>query len=279
MRRPWLRDVVKAYSTWTSASNGSDLEEGEEADSTPHAWNEAHFKLLAHCLPGLTAAQIDETALALILGLPDEAFFDVMTIFLHSVDAVYFSDLGLQEAQGMHVRTVLARRLIETRQWTWQSRDRSTSISTRLGPAIAVMFFNEYATFVPAKCYLLEKGIDRLGPFLPILGEVAQVGAFLFLAVTLLNLLEVSPRPEQLPLIVAVAKVWFATHPEDKEFWIEHAVGRRVCSVIEAIVALDPKSFGHNQAARTEIEGFLTGLIRLGVAEAHRLEHALGQIK
>src|SRR5713101_7646971 len=41
--------------------------------------------------------------------------------------------------------------------------------------------------------YLLEKGIDRLGPFLPLLKELGESGPFLFPAVTLLNLLEV-PR-------------------------------------------------------------------------------------
>jgi len=167
---------------------------------------------------------------------------------------------------------------MDTRDWKWQSRDRSTSISTRLGPAIAAIFFNEYTTFVPAKCYLLEKGIDRLGPFLPVLGEVAQKGTFLFVAMTLLNLFEVSPRPEQLPLIVAAGKLWFAAHPDDKEFWIGHAVGRRLCSIVEAILLLDPEVLGQDRNVRTAIEDILAGLIRLGVAEAHRLEDALRRI-
>ena len=245
----------------------------------PHEWNKAYFNLSAHCLPGLTAAQIDETALGPILGLPDEAFLDVMTIFLRSVDNVYFSDLGLQEADAVNIRTRLARRLMETMQWTWQSRDRSPSIITRLGPAIAVIFFNEYETFMPAKCYLREKGIDRLGPFLPVLGEVVQRGAFLFVATMLLNLIEVSPRPEHMPLIVTAGKLWFANQPNDKEFWIGHAVGRRLCSVIEVILALDPKALARYQIVRTEIEGFLAGLIRLGMPEAHRLEDALRHIE
>lgn len=279
VKRPWLRDAITAYSAWTSVANGSELEEGEDADRTPHEWNYAYFNLLAHCLPGLTTAQVDETALGPILGLPDEAFLDVMTTFQRSVDAVYFSALGLQEAQAVQVRTALVRRLMETRDWKWQSRDRSTSISTRLGPAIAVILFNEHATFVPAKCYLLERGIDRLGPFLPVLGEVVQRGTFLFVATTLLNLLEVSPRPEHLPLMVAAGKLWLASHSDDKEFWIEHAVGRRLCSVIAAILPLDPKALRQDQSIRSDIEGFLAGLIRLGVAEAHRLEDELRRIQ
>jgi hypothetical protein len=198
-----------------------------------------------------------------------------MTIFLRSVDAVYFFDLGLKETQAVHIRTTLAKRLMKTRDWNWQRRERSTSISIRLGPAVAVVLFNESGSFQPAKCYLLEKGIDRLDPFLPVLKEVVQGGPFLFVATTLLNLLEVAPRPVHLPLIIAAGKIWFASHPDDKEFWIDHAVGRRLCSLIEPALSLDPKLFGSDQAARKEIDALLGGLIRLGVPEAHRLEEAL----
>ena len=274
-KRPWLRDIVRAYSGWTSVANGSELEGGEDADRTPNEWNRAFYNLLAHCLPGLTTEQIDDVALAPTLALPAEAFLDGMTSFLRSVDAVYFSDLGLQEAQAVHIRNALAQRLMKTRDWEWQRRERSTSISTRLGPAIAVLLFNDFGSFQPAKCYLLEKGIDRLGSFLPVLAEVMEKGPFLFVATTLLNLLEVSPRPEHVPVMVAAGKLWFASHPDDREFWIDHAVGRRLCSVIEAIVAIDQGLFGPDQRLRKELDQLLAGLVRLGVPEAHLLEESL----
>ncbi|HEX3681727.1 MAG TPA: hypothetical protein VHU83_04225 [Bryobacteraceae bacterium] len=277
VKRPWLRDIVEAYSDWTSVANGSELED-EDADRTPLEWNYAYFNLLAYCLPGWTMAQIDETALGLILGLPEEAYLDAMAMFQRSVDGVYFSDFGLQQAEAVHIRSMLARKLMETRDWKWHSRDRSTSIGTRLGPAIAVIFFNDYGTFVAAKCYLLEKGIDGLGPFLPVLSEVVRLGTFLFVAMILLNLLEVSPRPEHLPLIVLAGKLWSVALPDDKEFWVEQAIGRRLCSVIEAILVRDRKVLGNNETVRTEIESLLPGLIRLGVAEAYRLEDALREI-
>lgn len=44
LRRPWLRDIVKAYSAGTSVANGSELDEGEDADRTPHEWNYAYFE-------------------------------------------------------------------------------------------------------------------------------------------------------------------------------------------------------------------------------------------
>jgi hypothetical protein len=274
-KQPWLRDIVKTYSTWTYVANGSELEEAEDPDRTPDHWNEAYFKLVSYCLPGLTVGEIDGTVLGPVTALPGEAFLDIMTIFLRNVDTVYFSDRGLSEAEAVHVRAALARKLLETRLWKWQSRDSSTSIFSHLGPAVAVVFFNDYASLVPAKCYLLEKDIGGLGPFLPVLDEVVQEGTFFFVALTLLNLLQVSPRPEHLPLVVTAGRVWFAAHPDDKAFWGEQGVGRRLCSIIETIMRLDPKVFARNQAGRLEIESLLASLIRLGVSDAHLLEEAI----
>jgi phage tail protein X len=144
-----------------------------------------------------------------------------------------------------------------------------------LGPAIAVLLFNDYGLLQPAKCYLYAKGIDRLDPFLPVLKEVAESGPFLFVAIELLNLLEVAPRPEHLLLISAAGKSWLTSNPDDRVFWIDHGVGRRLCSVIEAVLAVDPKLFSTEQPLRKDIDSVLAGLVRLGVPEAHRLEEAL----
>ena len=140
---------------------------------------------------------------------------------------------------------------------------------------MAIVFFNEYVSLVPAKCYLLEKGIDGLGPFLPVLDEIVQKGTFFFVALSLLNLLQVSPRPEHLPLVITAGRVWFAAHPDDKAFWVGHGVGRRLCSIIETIMRLDPKVFARNQADRLEIERLLANLVRLGISDAHLLEEAI----
>ena len=63
-KRPWLRDIIKAYGGWTFVANGSELEEDDDTDRGPTEWNNTFFKLLAYCLPGLTSAQIEEVALA-----------------------------------------------------------------------------------------------------------------------------------------------------------------------------------------------------------------------
>jgi hypothetical protein len=164
---------------------------------------------------------------------------------------------------------------MKTRDWEWQRRERSKSITMRLGPAIAVLLFNDYGHFQPAKCYLYAKGIDRVGPFLSALQEVVESGPFLFAAIALLNLLEVAPQPEHLPLISAAGNAWLASNPDDRVFWIDHAIGRRLCSVIETVFSLAPKLFGTHQPLRKNIDSLLASLVRLGIPEAHRVEESL----
>jgi hypothetical protein len=223
----------------------------------------------------LTISQIDELALAPILQLPGEAFLDVMTMFLRDIDAVYFNDKSLDDPEAFHIRNVLARRLMTSRQWEWQCHDLSDTITTHLGPAIAVLLFNDYGHFQAPKCYLFPQAIERLGPLLPLLKTLAESGPFLFVARTLLNLLEVSPKPAHLPIICAAATSWLSVHPDNGDFWIGRAVGRRVCVLLEKVLALEPGLLSTNQPLRREIDDLLGKLIRLGVAEAHRLEEAL----
>ncbi len=127
----------------------------------------------------------------------------------------------------------------------------------------------------PPTCYLNARGIDRLGPFLPLLTEVAETAQFLLAVIALLNLLEVAPRAAHLPVIVAAGKSWLAAHPDDKKFWVDQGFGQRLCSLMDAILTRDPGSFRLDQPLRKEIEALLSSLVRMGVAEAHRLEESI----
>ena len=270
--------MATVYSEWTMVANGAELEQNDDPTQIPDEWNRAYFKLLAHCLPGLTISQIDGLALGPVLSLPGEAFLDVLTIFVRNVDKVYFSGRDLGEAEVVHIRRTLASRLMRSSQWIWQRRRLSDSITSHLGPAIAAILFNDFGHFQPAKCYLLPPGIDRLDPFLPLLTEVAESGPFLFAATTLLNVLEVFPRVSHLGLICAAAKSWLTAQPDRSEFWVGQAVGRRVCSLFDAILKLAPKSFASDQPARKDVDEVLGKLVRLGIADAHGLEETLREL-
>lgn len=273
--RPWLREIARTYAPWTAEANGAGLDVDEEATNPPREWNDAYLDLLAHCLPGLALPQVDLLALKRISSLPDEAFFDVIARFLRSVDAVYFSDAGLQETIAISIRSALADRLMASRGWKRLAGTRSASIEAHLGPAIAVLFFNDHGFVEPAKCYLLPKGVDRLDPFLPLLEKVAQGGPSLFVAVVTLNLLEVSPKSAHLAFLIAAARTWLDSYADDSEFWVNHDIGRRMCVWIENVRLQEPAVLDRETPVRFDVDRLLARLVNLGVPEARRLEETL----
>jgi len=275
VQRPWIREIVRTYHHWTAAANGAGLEAYEEIDYPPREWNDAYFELMAYCLPGLELKEVEQLAIAMISSLPDRQFFDIVTQFLQGVDVVYFNDLGLQEPIAISIRSALANRLMASRGWKRLGSDRSKSVERHLGPAIAVLFFNNYDLLQPAKCYLLPKAIDRLESFLPILEKLVVISPSLFVAVLTLNLLEVSPRSTHLPLLVKAFKTWLESYPDDSEFWIDYEIGRRLCVLIEEVWRKDPDLLDGDKPIRHNVDTLLSALINLGVPEARRLEEAL----
>jgi hypothetical protein len=276
-KNPWLRDVARIYGPWTTAANGAGLDRNEDVSNPPMQWNDAYFDLLAHSLAGLTLPEIEQLALEPLASLPDKSFFDAVADLVRSVDTVYFGEQGLAESAAVGIRARLAERLIESSGWKWMLRSRSASIERHIGSAIAVLFFNQHSFAQPTKCYLLPKGIDRLPPFLPVLEKLVQSGPSLFVALITVNLLEVSPRPAHLPFMVAAAKTWVDSHPDDSQLWVDLGIGRRVCHWIENVRGQDATQLGVDDPLRVEVDRILTALIRLGVAEARRLEQALAR--
>ncbi len=274
VQRPWLRDIAQTYSAWTMAANGAGLALDDDVSDPPTEWNNTYFDLLAHCLPGLDLAGIDELALTPIASLPDESFFDAIATFLPSIDHVYFNDRGLEEAQAIHIRAAFTRRMMTSRGWYWLARDRAYTIEFHIAPALGAIFFNEYM-LSNAKCYLLSKGVDRLHPFLPTLQELVTGGPCLFLAIVTLNLIEVSPRAAHLPFVIAAGNAWLTGYSSDNTFWIEHSIGRRLCAWFRTVLEIDGAVLSTDQSLRTSLEYLLAGLVRCGVPEAHRLEEDL----
>ncbi len=131
--RPWFYDIVNSYSAWTWVANGAGLDQDEDVDHIPREWNEAFFKLLAHCLPGLTLTEAGRIAINPLLTLPDKSLFDAITLFLKDVDIVYFNHRTLEGMQWVQIRSVLARRIIGPSIWKYHIRNRSKSVETHFG--------------------------------------------------------------------------------------------------------------------------------------------------
>ena len=272
--RPWLRDVARSYGEWTALANGGNLNPRDRIESKPSEWNLAYYDLVAHCLPGLAVESIDRLALDGIRSLPDESFFDVTGYFLRSVDQVYFGSGSLAKAEAVHIRAFLAERLTEAPGWKLRSCDPSASIEVHMGSAIAAFFFNNWHRLPPSSCYLLPPGIARIEPFLPVLHRLVVEGPSGFVAGLVLDLIEVSPRPEHLSFVAAAGEAWLKAHPDQTIFWMDNDIARRFCAVIERIETQEPYS-SWDLSLRGRIGNTLSALVGLGVPQAGQLEQDL----
>jgi hypothetical protein len=270
--RRWLVDLVSAYAEWTAKANGAGLAAGEGLTGEPREWNDAYFDALANCLPAMALAEIDELVLDPICSLPDEPFLDVLATFIADVDRVFFNGQGLSVEEAVRIRSVLAERLVETGGWRSMVRRRSSSIEMHLGPAVGAVFFNRYGFTQPPAAYLLPKGVDRLGPFLPLLTRLAEDAPCPFVAIVTLNLLEVAPRTGHAPMLVAAAKSWIGAFPDNSEFWVDQHIGRRTCRLLDIVLVKSNALFGPHRMLRPVVNAILAALVRSGVPEAARLE-------
>jgi hypothetical protein len=154
-------------------------------------------------------------------------------------------------------------------------RRRSTSVGMHLGPAAGAVFFNSHGfTQLPA-AYLYPKAIDRLDPFLPLLERLAKDAPSSFIAIVTLNLLEVAPRVEHVPLLVAAAKSWLAAFPDNNEFWVDQGIGRRVCALLDVALVRTRALFGSHRSLRQDVDMILAALVRSGLPDAARLERRI----
>ena len=270
---PWTIDLVRAYADWTAGANGAGLDRGVDLSNEPHEWNRAYFYLLARVLPQLSPGEVDALAIDPIRSFPNESFYDAAAVFLRDIDAMYFNDKGLSQEEAVRIRTRLAERLIDSSGWQWNARRKSSSIETHLGPAVATFFFNDYGIMQPPKTYLFQKAVDRLGVFLPLLDRLNADGPCLFVAVVALNLFEILPRAEHAPYVVAAAKQWVAAFPDDTDFWINHTVGERLCVLLEKLFTGPGKVT--DAGLLMEVDAILAALVKVGIADARRLETAL----
>jgi hypothetical protein len=268
---PWLRGIAHAYMAWTIIANGGDLPNGQEAENTPSEWTATFLALVARCMPGFSISEATELVKP-IIALPDQNFFDALTDFLRSFDTVYFGGGDVDPLVAVSVRSAFADRMMESSGWRRLKGIQKLSVERHIAPAIATLFFNDYNIVAPAKSYLLEKGVERLGPFETVLTRLTLSGPSPFVALVLLNLLEVAPRVEHLGLLVQAGKNWLTTYPNFRSFWSDLGFGKRWCEIVERIHALDLASIAADATMRTDLEYIVAELVGLGVPEASRLE-------
>jgi hypothetical protein len=65
---------------------------------------------------------------------------------------------------------------------------------------------------------------------------------------------------------------WLETYSSDRAFWLDHGVGRRACTLIDAMLEQEPAAFASQTILRGTLDRVLAALVALGVPEARRLE-------
>lgn len=273
----WIAELIKAYMPWTTKANGAELDDGDEADHPPTEWNDVFFALAARCMVGLSSDEAAAMTVTPITTLPDKHFFDVLADFQRGVDNVYFNGGNIPMPVALEIRAALAKRMMDSRGWERLRNSKDMSIEMHIGPAIAVLFFNDHYIAQSTKCYLLPKGIERIGPFLPLLGSLVKAAPSPFVALVLLNLLEVAPRQEHLDLLSVAGQAWLDAYPDFRPFWIDHGFGRRWCAIVESICNQAPGAIDAQLPIRATLDSIAAALVGLGIPEASRLEDLLNK--
>jgi hypothetical protein len=167
----------------------------------------------------------------------------------------------------------------QTNDWKWLRDQRKETIDIHLAAAVSTLFFVESGGIVgTTKAYLLERGIDGLGPFLPVLQELVVDNPSPYVGNMALLLLEVSPRPEHMELLLSCADAWMPVYQGSSQFWREYGFGQRWCSIARKILERDSFGCGRGERRRVSLDRALAYLVTAGIPGASQLEETLKAI-
>jgi hypothetical protein len=100
-----------------------------------------------------------------------------------------------------------------------------------------------------------------------------------FVALVLLNLLEVAPRQEHLDLLVVAGQAWLDAYPDFRPFWIDQGVGHRWCAIVESICNQAPAVVDAQLPIRAILDNIVASLVGLSIPKAYMLENSLSKAK
>jgi hypothetical protein len=276
---PWLRGLVESYKEWTKIANGLGFERDEQLDGEPDDWNRPFFKVVPLCLVGATSEQVEGVISDHFSNIPEQSFFDLLALFQRDVDQVYFNTQVLPTDIAVAVRSQLAQMVRQTNDWKWLRKQRKETIDIHLAAAVSALFFVESGGLIgTTKSYLLEKGIDGLGPFLPVLQELVADNPSPYVGNMALLLLEVSPRPEHMEMLLSCSGAWMSIYQRNSQFWREYGFGQRWCSLVRKILESDSSGYGRGDRGRVSLDRVLAYLVTEGIPGAGQLEDMLKAI-
>ncbi|WP_258187846.1 hypothetical protein [Trinickia symbiotica] len=268
--------LVRHCWPWTAGANGVGCGPDEEPGELAFQWNDAYFAAALNAAVSTGNGGIEDYILNPLVQLPEERFLDATEAVLHELDQVWLNGGGLSDSTAVSIRERLAPRLAMTRAWRHLASERSSRIEIHLGGAVAAMFMGQHEIGQGPRCYVLPPGAARAGLLLPMLTLLTeQAAGSMFVAVAFLGLLEVEPKANRLNFIARAATAWWRAQGADAEFWIDHAIGRRLCSWIDKAVLDAPVS--PTVLDSTELAAIVDILVQSGSPLARALDERLAR--
>lgn len=264
-----LLDILNTFQDWTMSANGVGIQ-NPERNIHLMDWNSAYFELLANCVTQIDLDAIDPYLMT-VVSLPDEQFFEVIPVFLNTIDKLYFEDRIISGSIALRIRELLAKRFIATKQWERQKNSQEDCIGLEAQSAIGFLFFNYYGA-LGSSHYYLEAGHNKLiTNFLPILSRTIQDCPLTITALFSLNLLECEPSPDHYEFCLQITETWLLSYQDSVQFWVEYGVGLRLCIWLQKVITMKTDLLS-NSSSRALIEKLTGFLLSMGISEATALE-------
>jgi hypothetical protein len=142
-----------------------------------------------------------------------------------------------------------------------------------MADTVSALLFHVYNHgFAPPKCYLVPGLVEKTDPLLPAVTALATAAPTMLVATETMAFLAISPRAAQLSFAIEIAKGWVSSRPDDPQFWVDYALGRKLCHWLDKLLEIAPEAFRMEGPHRKNIDKILGALVRVGVPEASHME-------
>lgn len=265
-----LGDLVRYAWRWTALANGVGAPEDSEPGERAFEWNHAYFPAALAAAVALGPENIPAYVTERLAELPEERLLMAAGATLRELDQLWLGSHAIADDIAVPVRDRIAQLVRGTWHWRRLTAEPSTGIASDAAEAVAAMFMCNYS-LGKMNSYVLPPGMPRADQCMAHLAQAAaETAGSTFVALAMLNLLEVEPHPSRLGILAGVVVAWWNAHGANADFWTNYGVAKRVCDWIDRGV-LDA---GADTAvlARQELTSILDVLLRCGGPTARALE-------
>lgn len=269
-----LAELVRHCWPWTASANGVGIDADEEPGELVYEWNDAFFSAALAVGVSDGGAGMEEFVYGYLASLPEERFFDAAEAQLHTLDRLWLDKGLVGDLTAVSIRESFCRRLIDTVSWHHVASSRSMGIAMHIAGVVASMFMGQQRLGKGPICYVPAAKVEQANLLLPLLTHlVEQAPGSTYVTQAFLGFLEVSPQVSKMAYLTTAVRAWWREQGVNSEFWIGHAIGRRICHWIDKAFLLPPASPDALESA--DLTAVVDILVQCGTPLARALEERL----